>query len=154
MRYLVEQVAHLAAERDFGRGINFQDAGDDGNINAAVCHHRLSVEMHHARFTTDDGDLLCFHCLDFAIAVYLTGKELNCKRRDVNWQEGRKNCDIHLAVLDVGVRRNVGIIAILRSIGACDEESLFADLLSIDYQLVLLGMITQIFLDGILEIGE
>ena len=76
MRYLVEQVAHLAAERDFGRGINFQDAGDDGNINAAVCHHRLSVEMHHARFTTDDGDLLCFHCLDFAIAVYLTGKEL------------------------------------------------------------------------------
>ena len=138
---------------DFGRK-HAEGVRDDGEVDAGIRHDGFAIQVHPARLLADDGKRGGFHRLDFTILIDLFGKQLDRELGDVFREERRKDRDVHLPVLDIRMRRDVGIIAILRSIAARHEESLLLNSFAIGQQVVHLRLVAQVFLDGILYISK
>ena len=154
MGHLLEQMVHLLFKRNHRWRKHTQRLRIHRNLNAAISHDRLTVEVHHPRMLTDNRYLMGLHRLDLAIPINLLGKELNSQWRYIQWSERRQDRDIHLPILHIGMWSDEGIVAILRGIGARHQESLLLDRLVVHQKLIGLRFVTQVLLDGILNISK
>ena len=110
--------------------------------------------MHDSWILTDDSHLFSFECLDLAVTVDLFRKQLNSQRCNVQRTERGKDCNIHFAILDIGMRSDKRIVTILRSIPASHQKRLFLNRLVIDQKFIRFGFVAQIFFHRIFYIGK
>ena len=118
--------------------------GNHRDVDSAVCHDGLAIQMHHARFLPDDGNLFSFKGANLAVPVYLLRKQLNSQRSNIKRAEGSQNRNVHLAILNVRVRSDESIVPILGSIAARNQKRLFLYRLFVYQQLIGFRLITQI----------
>ena len=92
-------------------------------------------------------------CLDFAILVNGAVYHLKRDGRCIQHGERLHDDDIHQSVAQRGFGRNVEIVAVLRGIGASDEEGFVLHATIFVFNLIGLGFVSKSFAQSVFNVG-
>ena len=158
IKEVAEGIEHLIGLGCILRGIGIGDDADahgfDVDIDIFTGHEWVAIEMDGTRLCAMDMDALAAEGLDLGIVAQRLHKQVGSNLRGFQGVERLHDDDVHHAISHGSAWGNIGIVAILGSIGAGDEESAIAGSARIVDNLIGLRTIFQSFFQHILNIGD
>ena len=107
------------------RNQNVDAAADVLNLYPSRHHQRVAVNMDDVVLISLNDDVLTTIDAHVVIMIELAQEQAGTDERTLNHVERVHHGYINQAVLHGGARRNIGVVAILSRIAACDDKGFF-----------------------------
>ena len=115
------------------------------NIYFGSRHNRVAVIVYHARLASRDMQLLTTERFDFRVFVECLVEHVEADLRSLNHIERLHDDNVYQSVAHRSLRSNIGIVAILRCVGAGNQERLVLLGSRLVFQRIRLRLILQSF---------
>jgi len=130
IKEVAEGIKHLIGLGCILRGIGIGDDADahgfDIDIDIFTGHEWVAIEMDGTWLCAMDMDALAAEGLDLGIVAQRLHEQVGSNLWGIKNIEGLHDDNVHHAISHGSTRSNIGIVSILGSIGAGDEESAIA----------------------------
>ena len=165
LAYIVYIIKEVAEGVEYGVGLcrvlGRRGVGDDADtqrlyvdVDVAVGHHGVAVEVDGARLLAADVDVIGTESLDLRVVAQGLHEQVGGYLGRVECIEGLHDDDVHQSVLHRGTGGDVGVVAVLRGVGAGNEEGLVLHLARLVLDLVGLRLVLQSLLQDVLDVGD